>query len=436
MKLKLKPDVLFILEELEKNGHRAYVVGGSIRDAILGREQLDYDVSTSASVEEMEKIFEDYKRIDIGRKYGNLKISIDKKTYVEVTTFRKEGTYFDHRHPSEVIFVNDIEQDISRRDFTVNALAYSKEGELIDLFDGLGDIERKLIKTIGDPMERFAEDPLRMMRAVRFSAQLDFLIEETTFETIKSCSHMIKKVSKERIRDELTKILISNLPSKGMRLLSVTGLLQYIIPDLDKSFYLNDAKTNREGFALEHMLCVLSELEPVLELRLSGLLHGITKPFVSEKSIYSNHVHLRSNMVLMILKDLRYGKVIIEKVCNIVKFYDMNQWNLAEKDLKKMIALIGEEGINNVIHLQEAIRNCEVRENHFEMRVKHIIHNGEPISKRDMKINGYDLIKIGFKGIDIGEALEILYEEVLEDSSLNNRESLQQRANELYRLKN
>lgn len=435
MKLELKSDILFILESLEENGYAAYVVGGSVRDALLKREHPDYDISTSASVEEMERIFKDYKRIDVGRKYGNLKISIDGKTYVEVTTFRKEGTYFDHRHPSQVEFVTSIEQDIARRDFTINALAYSKEGELIDRFDGVGDIERKIIRTIGDPVDRFVEDPLRMMRAIRFSAQLDFLIEDVTFETIKSCSHMIKKISKERVRDELTKILISNLPSKGMRLLSITGLLQHIIPDLDKSFYLNDAKTNREGFALEHMLCVLASLEPVLELRLSGLLHGITKPFVSEKSIYANHVHLRSNMVLMILKDLRYSKAIIEKVSNIVKFYDMNQWNLSEKDLKKMIALIGEDGINNVIKLREANQKCELRENNFELRVKNIIHNGEPISKRDMKINGYDLIKIGFTGIEIGETLELLYEEILEDSSLNNSEDLYQRASELYRRK-
>lgn len=435
MQIQLQEDVLFILEELEKNGHSAYLVGGSIRDAIIGREHLDYDISTSASVEEMEEIFLKFKRIDVGRKYGNLKISIDGKNYIEVTTFRKDGTYFDHRHPSEVEFVGDIEQDVARRDFTINALAYSKDARLIDLFDGRGDIERRLIRTIGEPLDRFVEDPLRMMRAVRFCAQLDFLIEDRTFDTIKTCSSMIRKVSKERIREELSKIILADFSSKGMRLLSITGLLQYIIPDLHKSFYLNDAKTKKEGFALEHMLCVLSSVEPVLELRLAALLHGITKPFVTEKSIYQNHVHLRSNMVLMILKDLRYPKSLIEQVVNIVKFYDMNQWNLSEKDLKKMIAMMGEDGINKVIKLREANRSCELREDHFESRVKNILHNKEPVSKKDMKINGYDLIKIGFEGADIGESLELLYEEVLEDSRLNQKDLLYQRAIEIYKTK-
>ncbi len=435
MKINLNEEVLFILDELEKNGNKAYLVGGSLRDFFLSREHNDYDISTSASVEEMKTIFHSYKINDVGHKFGNLKISIDGTNYIEVTTFRKEGTYFDYRHPSEVEFVRDIMQDLKRRDFTINAMAYSRDGELIDLYGGIADIKNKILRTVGNPHERFEEDPIRMMRAVRLSAQLNFGIEEDNYNTIIDCAHLIKKISGERVRDELTKILLSQRPAKGMRLLAETGLLAYIIPDLDNSFHLSDAKTKREGYALEHMLCVITSVEPILELRLAALLHDITKPFVTEHSSYENYIHLRANMALMILKELRYPKTIIEKVCRIVKYYDINQWNASEKELKKMIALIGEEGISYVLKLREANMSCEVRENNFyniTSKVQTILKQGDPITKKEMKINGYDLLNIGFTGVEVGEIIELLYEEILEDSSINHKENLIQRAKELY----
>ena len=230
MDIKIPDHVEYILTKLEKNGYDAYIVGGCIRDTLLNKIPGDFDVTTNALPEEIEVVFNDKKTIDVGKKYGTIIVNIDKDD-VEITTFRTEGDYVDGRRPEWVEFVSSIEKDLSRRDFTINAMAYNKKKGLVDPFNGVKDINERIIRCVGDPEERFHEDYLRILRAIRFSSVLDFQIEEDTFLAGKKYSKYVSKVSMERINKELVKILLCDTPSKGIRLLEEVELIPIILPE-------------------------------------------------------------------------------------------------------------------------------------------------------------------------------------------------------------
>ena len=229
MKIILPPRVEFIINELEKQGYEAFAVGGCVRDSILGRNPNDWDITTNALPEAIIKTFKH--TIPTGIKHGTITVMIDNLPF-EVTTYRIDGEYTDNRHPDEVIFTSKLEEDLSRRDFTINAMAYNYSKGLVDPFNGMEDIREGVVITVGSPHDRFNEDALRMIRAIRFSCQLGFYVEEKTFEAIKLNCELIKRVSIERIRDEFTKILLSKEPSRGIENLRLGGLLQYFLPEL------------------------------------------------------------------------------------------------------------------------------------------------------------------------------------------------------------
>ena len=271
-------DVKTIMNTLMNNGYEAYIVGGSVRDAVIGKAfPKDYDITTNALPEEIIKIF--YKTIPTGIKHGTITVMVNGDGY-EVTTYRIDGEYLDNRRPSMVTFVSKLEDDLARRDFTINALAYNEEDGLIDYFGGIRDLDNKIIRAVGEPNKRFKEDALRMLRAIRFAASLDFDIEEKTMLAIKNNYNLISNVSNERIRDELCKMLVSNNTTKALKLLEETKLLQVILPELQLAVGFDQKNPHHDKDIFSHVLVVVEKCPPVINIRMAGLLHDIDRKSV------------------------------------------------------------------------------------------------------------------------------------------------------------
>ncbi len=438
MKIIIPKEVNFIINTFYKNKYEAYMVGGCVRDSILGNEPKDYDITTSAIPEDTIALFK--KTIPTGLKHGTVTVLINNTPY-EVTTFRTEDNYLDNRRPSSVNFVTDIKEDLSRRDFTINALAYNETTGLIDYFNGLYDLKNKVIKCVGDPDKRFKEDALRMLRAIRFSCQLSFDIEKNTLDAIKNNYLLIANISNERIRDELCKILLSPNASKGLELLRSTKLLEIILPDINSLVDFSPKCTNHNRNVFSHTLKVIDNTRSNLILRLSALLHDVGKintltPF-NNGSFYGfpGHCIEGSTMSKNILSNLRFDNNTIKKVCKLIEHHlvlDVN--NMPTKyEVKKLINSVGKDNIYLLFELQRADINSLNNPKPFlkkvaytESLVNDILENNEPLTIKDLKISGEDLITIlNIKpGKAIGETLNFLIEKVLEDSTLNSKDLL------------
>ena len=300
----------------------AYIVGGSVRDFKIGiSEPKDYDITTNALPEEIIKIFD--KTIPTGIQHGTVTVMINGQGY-EVTTYRIDGEYLDNRRPEGVTFVSNLKEDLARRDFTINALAFNEENGLIDYFGGIEDLNSKIIRAVGEPNKRFQEDALRMLRAIRFAARLDFHIEEKTLNGIKTNCNLILNVSNERIRDELCKILISDNPSKALRLLEETKILALILPELQAAVGFNQQNPHHDKDIFEHILAVVENCPAKLNLRVAGLLHDIAKPqcfTIDKEGIGHFYGHDRKGAVLseQILRRLKFDNESISKISTLVK---------------------------------------------------------------------------------------------------------------------
>lgn len=405
LKIDIPQNARLILSTLTENGYEAFIVGGCVRDSLLNKIPSDWDITTNAKPEAVIKLFSN--TVPTGLKHGTVTVVIDKTPY-EVTTYRIEGDYSDSRHPDNVRFTDNIIKDLERRDFTINAMAYNDIKGLTDPFNGMHDLESHCVKCVGNADERFKEDALRMLRAIRFSCQLDFTIEEGTYAAIVSNSCLIQKISIERINTELYKILMSNFPSEGIYNLNKTGLLHYILPELEA-----DAQ-------LEHIMACLSLTGKEFCLRLSTLLH-----------------HIDDKNLTVILKRLKFDNLTFKNVVQIVAEY--NKLNLAINciEIKKLIARIGKENINMVIQLAYADINSRPDISCFENSVKieqlkkfkfsveKIIASKEPVKISDLKITGNDLKSLGYlEGEEIGIVLSRLLNMVLENPDLNTKEKL------------
>ncbi|MCJ7691441.1 MAG: CCA tRNA nucleotidyltransferase, partial [Clostridiaceae bacterium] len=277
-------DVKIILDTLKNNGYESYIVGGSVRDFVMGLSMpKDYDIATSAMPEEIIRLF--LKTIPTGIKHGTVTVMLNGEGY-EVTTYRIDGQYLDNRRPEAVTFVSNLKEDLARRDFTINALALNVEDDVIDYFGGLDDLADKIIRAVGEPNKRFQEDALRMLRAIRFAARLEFHIEEKTLEAIKVNCNLILNISSERIRDELSKMLLSNNSGVALRLLEETKLLGFILPELQKAVGFNQLNPHHDKDIFNHTLSVVENCPLSLNLRVAALLHDIAKPdcFTLDKS--------------------------------------------------------------------------------------------------------------------------------------------------------
>jgi len=432
VKIDIPQDVKFIINTLINNGYEAYIVGGCVRDSILQKKPKDWDITTKANPNKVMKLFD--KVVLTGLKHGTVTVMINNEGY-EVTTYRTDGVYEDNRHPKEVQFVSCLKEDLARRDFTINAMAYNEKEGLVDYFGGMQDLNNKIIKTVGEPKKRFNEDALRMLRAIRFSAQLNFKIDENVLYMIKELKYNIKNISKERIREEFNKTILSN-PRK-IEILKACGILSYIIPGINESYGFNQNNPYHIYDLYEHTIVATEAIESILHLRLTMLLHdlGKTKTKTTDEngiSHYYAHPKESVKMAEHILKDLKYDNNIINKVLTLIQYHDCT---LESKLLvKRMLNKIGEERLRDLIKVQRADALAQnplyAKERllnliSVESKLDLILAKNECFNLRDLRINGGDLINLGFiKGKEIGDTLQYLLELVIENPNLNEIDEL------------
>jgi len=324
---------------LQDNGFQSYLVGGSVRDMLMNKKPKDYDICTNAFPSQVKSLFK--KVIPTGEKHGTVTVVLPEDK-IEVTTMRRDGIYKDRRHPEEVIYTNNLKEDVARRDFTMNSIAIDLNDSIYDYFDGVESINNKYIVTVNNADDRFTEDALRMMRAIRFAVQLDFKIEEKTKQSIIKNSNLITHISQERIRDELCKILLSDFPSRGIKLLRDCGLLQYIIPELQKCVNFDQYNIHHHKNVFDHIMIVLDNTPKDLIIRLSALLHDIAKPIVfsiGEDGVGHFYKHHLEGEILAedILKRLKYDNKTVDTVKLLVRHH-MDRYDfLRTNSIKKFI---------------------------------------------------------------------------------------------------
>lgn len=437
MKIFVPKDVQFIINTLCSKGYTAFMVGGCVRDNLLGKNPKDYDITTSALPEETTRLFS--KTIPTGIQHGTVTVVVNNIGY-EVTTFRTEGDYLDNRRPNSVAFVTDIKEDLSRRDFTVNALAYNEKDGLVDYFNGKADLKSKVITCVGNPDERFKEDALRMLRAIRFSCQLDFDIDSSTYLSMINNHKLIENISSERIRDELCKILISDNPSKGLQVLEDTGVLKIILPEIHELVKYTPNCNNHNRDVFKHTLKVIDNTHNNLLLRLSALFHDVgklnTMTFLENGHCYfPGHSKESAIITKKILHKLAFDNKTIDRVCSIVNDHlVLNvEYMPTDGEIKRLINKVGKENMPLLFDLQRADINSLWNPQPFlkkvdfiESRTNNILSNKEALTIKDLKIDGTSLInKFDIKpGKLIGDILNYLIEKVLDDNSLNNYDTL------------
>lgn len=406
-----------------------------MRDILLNVEPSDFDVTTSATTDEMEELFSDCKLVTLGREYGTIGI-LHSGEMVEATTFRSDGAYLDGRHPSYVEFSRRLYDDLNRRDFTINAMAMDIEGNIVDEFGGLLDLQNKVIKAVGDPLERFEEDKLRMLRAVRFATTLEFEIEENTLNAIKNTAEKLHEVSIERIQMEINKILLSDTPKRGLELLLESGLLKEIFPEIMRTVDYDQMSPYHHKSLFKHIICVVDRVPKKLHLRLAALFHDISKVdtlSIDEDGVghFYGHDLLGAKVSTTVLKRLKYDNKTIEAVNLLIENHMKAHDVLSRKAVKRQINRVGENLIYDLLDLMISDVKCtrEGRDVSFledrKLEVTDILNSSEPINEQGLKINGHDLIQIGYnEGRELGRVLGELTEIVLDDPTMNDRDKL------------
>ncbi len=438
VRLNIPDDISELLKRLEYSGHEAYIVGGAVRDGIMGRECNDYDITTSADPYQIKQVFSHMRTVDTGIKHGTVTVLTGSHS-VEVTVFRCEGSYSDGRHPDSVTFSKSIKEDLQRRDFTINAIAYSPQRGFVDLYGGICDIEKRIVRCVGDPEKRFAEDKLRILRAVRFSSVLDFDIARETSSAIKKMATEISVVSKERIFSELCKLLCGTRAKQCLS--EYRELLFAVIPELKIQDGYDQNNPNHCHTLFEHTLNVLDNAEADPTIRFAALLHDTGKPesMTTDKkgiSHFYGHPELSENTARKVLRDLKASSEFSKQVCTLVKYHDVR---FTEKGsaVKKYLGLLGSEMFFRLLRLQMAdvkgqAPECIFRLENLNRVAEHaerIIESGEALTVKDLKINGNDLINAGIKpGKAVGKTLEHLLKQVQENKIFNEKDILIQEA--------
>jgi poly(A) polymerase/tRNA nucleotidyltransferase (CCA-adding enzyme) len=447
--MKMPIFITDILTRLTEAGFEAYVVGGSVRDWLLGKEPKDWDITTNARPEQVLEIFPDAK---YENKFGTVLVAIrdenEKATdVIEITTYRSEQGYSDHRRPDEVQFEDSLEKDLSRRDFSINALAMAKDGELVDLFNGEKDLKKKIVRTVGEPEDRFKEDALRMLRAVRFSCQLGFEIEGKTERAIAKLAGNIKFIANERIRDELIKILASDHSFEGIVKLHELKLLNYIIPELEEGVDMKQNHHHTHNVFDHNALSLKHCPNPAWQVRFAALMHDIGKPrtkkIINGAATFYNHEIVGAKMVEKIMKRLHFSTDDLQRVVTLVRnhmfYYNVDE--VTASSVRRLIRKVGEENLSDLIDLRIADRlgsgvakAVPYKLRHLQYMMDKVRH--DPVSVKMLKINGEDLMKV-LKiepGPKIGAILDVLLSEVIEEPELNTEEYLAKRSQELYEL--
>ena len=440
---QIPDDVLSVCRRLRAGGFEAYLVGGSVRDLLLGRATGDFDVATSARPEEILRVFGARFSVPTGLQHGTVTVLAgEPPRHVEVTTFRGEGAYLDGRHPSVVSFGATLAEDLSRRDFTMNAIAYAPQaGAVIDLHQGQPDIARRLVRTVGDPVQRFSEDGLRPMRAVRQATQLEFEVDAATLAAIPATLDVFRKVSAERVRDELLKLLVAPVPSRGVELMRETGLLAEVLPELWATFGCRQNRYHKHD-VYQHSLATLdaAPAEPIL--RLAALLHDVGKPRTQTPQPdapgefgFFKHESVGAEMVEEIAGRLRLSRAETELLVALVAhhmFFYTPDWT--DGTVRRFVNRVQMERIALLFSLREADivsrgrgedPECETRE--LRARIARVAAEDAVLRVKDLAVNGADVMRalgVG-PGPQVGKVLNRLLERVLDDPALNQKEMLE-----------
>lgn len=464
MKKDIPLEVLNIAEKLVSSGFKAYLVGGCVRDLVFGKKPKDWDVATKALPSEVQKIFPEsvYEN-----KFGTVAVkteSLDESVrLVEVTTFRIEGKYKDKRHPDDIKFAKTIEEDLSRRDFTINSLAIeikkrvsqkdkilnAEKLNFIDLYGGQKDVQAKLVRCVGNPNERFNEDALRLIRAIRFSVELNFDIEKITREAIKKNAKLLNYIAKERIRDEFIRILKSENAGKGIRMLEDLGLLEHIVPELREG--INCLQNKHHIYTVwDHNIKSLEytvSKNYSLEIRLAALLHDLGKPKTKrgegENATFYGHEVVGAKMGMSVLKRLNFPNTVIDKVVLLVRYhlFYYNVGDVTEAGVRRFIKRVGVENIADLIKVREADRIGSGVPKAVPYKLRHLLYmiekvKRDPVSPKMLAIDGSDIMRIAklTPGPKVGTLLAILLEEVLDEPSKNTKDILTKRVEELNKF--
>lgn len=435
LNIQIPINAQIILEKLNEAGFEAFIVGGCVRDSILGKTPDDWDITTSAKPKDVKTLFR--RTIDTGIQHGTVTVMMDKEGY-EITTYRIDGEYLDGRHPESVEFTSNLIEDLKRRDFTINAMAYNPICGVVDEFGGIYDLEHRIVRCVGEAEERFTEDALRILRAVRFSAQLGFVIEVATKDAILRLASNLQKISKERIRVELDKLLISKEPQRIGECCEL-GISKYIMPWLDTLFETTQKTPYHMYNVGEHTMVALQHIEADSVLRWTMLLHDVAKPetkTVDQNGIehFYGHAELGEQKAKSILKDLRFDNKTISVVTKLIKYHDYHRETYKKVSVRKSISLIGKELYPLFLKVKEAddkaksLKSVEKGIEEIRLITKfydEILAEENCVSLKELAISGDDLIDLGVpKGREIGDMLNVLLNIVIEDPTLNTKESL------------
>lgn len=442
MEIKLDQGSLKIIETLQANGHEAYLVGGSVRNALLNGQTTDYDITTSAEPEVLMSLFSH--TIPTGLAHGTVTVVLNRIPY-EVTTYRTEGEYLDRRHPASVQFVRELAQDLKRRDFTINAMAFDPtSGHLVDHFGGQEDLKARLIRAVGNPSERFHEDALRIIRGIRFAAQLNFNIEAETFRAMTELSRLLEHISQERIYAELSRILLTERPSVGIGLLLYSGALSVILPELVPMAGFQQFSPYHDKDVFFHTMQVLDNTRPYLPLRLAALLHDVGKPPTfsmdeSGKGHFYGHEQLSEDLARQIMLRLKVDNRTREQALLLIRRHMTSMDMKKPLKLKRLIRDFGPEDIDLFFEFKLADHSgkaggsgIDPRFHAMRTKVRQILEDHEPLNLSDLAIKGSDLLNLGIpRGPQIGRILEELLDDVLANPDLNTPQYLLDRALQL-----
>ncbi len=440
--IQIPNEVITLLEQLNQAGYSAYVVGGCVRDCLLGKTPGDWDICTSALPEQMKECFSSYHIIETGLKHGTLTVRLNHQSY-EITTFRTEGDYIDCRHPETVTFVSDIKEDLARRDFTVNAMAYHPDEGLIDCYGGKTDLHNKIIRCVGDAKTRFSEDALRIMRGLRFAATYGFKIEEETKKAMFETKHLLKKIASERIIEEFKKLLLGDFAEKI--LITYRDIFGIIIPELALMFDFSQKNPHHLYDVWTHSVKSTAESETDILVRLAVLFHDIGKPDTfsqDENGVghFFSHASVGSEITNTVLKRMKFDGDTIRVVTELVKYHDA-QIEATEKTVKRWLNKIGREQFERLLFIKEADAKTTVHSDKKLEKIQEIrtiyqkvIEEDACFSLKDLAVSGNDLISLGIpKGKEIGKTLKKILDLVIDDEIPNDKDIILSYAEKEYK---
>lgn len=430
MKLIIDKVAKFIIDELQTNGFDAFIVGGCVRDLIIGRVPKDYDITTNAKPSEIMDVFNRYKTILTGVKYGTVTVVICNKHF-EITTYRSEGEYLKNRKPKEVVFLDSIQEDLSRRDFTINAMAYNEKDGIVDLFGGVNDLKNKVIRVVGDGNKRFEEDAIRILRAYRFAGRYNFKIDETTCKAIKNNVHLLNNIAKERIVVELREIFESGMDIYEME------FIQTLFPIIKECFGIFQNNKYHMTTVGDHIYHTFNNIENKFHLKLTMLLHDIGKvktKTTDNRNIdhFYNHSEISREIAKNILEEFKFDNCTKNKVLLLIENHD--KYITDEKRyVKEKLNELGEDLFFDLIKVRIAddlAKNQSLVKDNLKVFkaagkcAEEIIKNNEPYKISQLNINGNDILNLGCENRQVGNILKYLLLKVIENKDLNKKEIL------------